>query len=259
MIGLALLGLLACQPAPPTSDAVLYTEVIGDPGGDPELSFAACDAIRNASARGDCQLGIARATAQVLYYDPETYCDRVDEGTWRYECYFQAAETWRRAGDEARAVRICRRAGPFEPDCLQHLWRTSLHVLLEDRGSAAFAHGLAEAEALRAEWATQAPDPTAFERRFWWEYYRDGFEQDSGAGAPLRLSACDPLPDVHRRRCRRIASRVYWTRLIVIAPSLPEFCEGAAQASLVQVPGLEAELDPMLDEAIARARGELCD
>ncbi len=50
----------------------------------------------------------------------EAACSAVEDGTWRWECYFRMAEELSRGGDAAEAVEHCLLAGRFARFCTTH-------------------------------------------------------------------------------------------------------------------------------------------
>lgn len=195
-----LIMLLACSSTP--VDGIReYTRLVGLERPD-EADFQACLKLDDPNLAGDCALALSQRIAAAEKSSLSERCDRVPEGVWRYECWFQSAELERRRGREAEAAEQCRSAGPFLNDCAQHLWQTRVHRLIHSNGKPPDFQGkLARATAIYDEWAPHLAEGTDLEDRFWNKYYQNGFE---GAGH-IDLAWCEGLPEEHRPRCESAA------------------------------------------------------
>ncbi len=185
-------ALAGCAEAPEGS-AARYYRVLSSPDMDPAEAAAICRELTEPSARGDCGLAVATRSP-----DPGRWCAAIEAGTWRRECYFQAAEALRRAGRDREAVALCMESGPFRDDCGQHLWQTRLHRLIGSGGAGAIAGALPRARDLYAEWEPLLGDRTDFRHRFWRRFYEDAFQSTP---PPIDLAVCEPLDPADRRRC----------------------------------------------------------
>ena len=195
--------LLGCsQPAPPPpTDVEVYTSVLEDRRGDPAESMALCDGLSDPGTRSDCQLVVARRAVGAPSSDPTGWCERVTEGVWRYECYFEAGESLRRRDREQEAAVACTKAGPFANDCAQHLWQTPVHRLF---GRAAhFEHIYVDALAIYEQWEPLLGEHTDLETRFWARFWEQGFLQ---WGRDTAL--CEGLPDSAVVACTEAAAVV---------------------------------------------------
>ena len=174
---LALCILPGCTRPP---DAALYAEALSAGGLDQAQS--ACARIRDARLRGDCRVAALEAWEQA---DP-AQCEAIDDGLWRDECTFLAAERlWSRQA-HAEAVAACHQTR-FSRHCVWHL--------LQDEAEAAADEAPASAEArmlpfLRVE--TRLPDAG---KQFWALWFR----LQARARRPVDGAACDGL--IEEDRC----------------------------------------------------------
>jgi len=260
---------LACGDAAPPDDAAVYAALLADPEPDPEVALPACLGLANEHARGDCAMAVALSAGRHPEVAPEAHCDRVPEGTWRYECYFQAAEISRGWRPREEQAALCRRAGPFADDCAQHLWQNAVVELVRGRGAGAFGAVIDDARAVYATWEPALGESTDFRRRFWRHLFWTGFEID---GPPMDLAACAPLDVDARRACRGTGARLFVTRLrrALLSggrPGLPArggveaFCAGPSDLSALstRLPSAAGAPDPALEDALAGEHERICD
>lgn len=192
-----LILLVSCARGP-AQDVSRYAELLGleRPG---VADMARCGELSDPDLAGDCALALAPRVASGQRVGMETLCERVPEGTWRDECWFQAAEAQRKHGHEQEAAELCRRAGPFINDCAQHLWQTRVHALISSRNGAPpdFFGKLATAQKIYDEWSPYLADSSDLEQRFWTKYFQNGFE----TVGRVDLAWCSPLPEPRATQC----------------------------------------------------------
>lgn len=253
-----LVGLAGCG-RPATDDLADYAAVVAQREPDPKRDFAVCARISDPNLAGDCALVVAQRGAQVRRQPPDTWCDEVPSGLWRWECWFQAAESERRSGREQVAAALCQKSGPFQNDCAQHLWQTRVHRLIHGRtGQApAFAENLSAARKIYNEWAPFLAESSDMEARFWEKYYQNGFE---GAGR-VALAWCDGLTEADHARCTSAAKDLVIREM---APNLDRanawsaFCALEAPTSADVAPWFRFQPDAELDALVAERHAVLC-
>ena len=208
MAGLALL--VACGGP---SDTSLHAAVLA---ADLEsVEVADCGTIRHEELRGECQLYAAFTVGSRRGEELGPRCDAVDEGVWRDECYFLAAEDLRRRQrDFAAAGALCARSSRFVDDCGQHLWQSPVKVIVDRHlATGDLESALAEATPVYCEWETILGEDSDIASRFWripigrrpW-----GWEADNAWRATRRITGGQGgwhrgiVRDVRRaRRCKR--------------------------------------------------------
>ena len=242
----------------PAADAALYAQVVGQRAPDPARDLGRCRKLGDPALAGDCALVVATRGAEARREPPGTWCASVPDGTWRAECWFQAAEAARRRGGEERAAELCFQAGPFKDDCAQHLWQTQVHTLIRaDRSTPDFVGKLAVAERIYGEWAPHLSESSDLETRFWAKYYQNGFE----TAGRVDLGWCDGLPEAHLARCVAAAEELVRREL---APDLDRsggwagFCALEHPDSASAAAWLRLRPDPRLDAVIAARHAEVC-
>lgn len=192
---------LGCAGPPPVdADArAAYLALVAAPSGDPAVDLARCRGLPDADLAGDCALVAALAADPVA-------CGAIDAGVWRDECWFQAAEIAQRAGDVARAVDRCGRAGRFGPECTYHLWRQAAKVAQDPDPAVALAR-IRPVEAAwvarlgaEAVWTGETLPGECPDRRvgalFWCVFWTE----EMGAVPTPDLAVCDALA-VGREGC----------------------------------------------------------
>ena len=254
----ALLVWAACSgsPAPPdATDRETYARLLNAADGTPEQMRTACGEIEDRTLRGDCQLVALERANRHTQAPLEDWCSRLDAGTPRDECWFVVAERRWRRGDASAAAQACRRAGPFEPDCVQHIWEDAVVALA---AGAPPAQWPARLEAITAEidgWVALFPQVDALADQMWVRFYERGLARP---GAPLDLTPCTPLPRPDATRCRLAGTALYARRLSRRADrSGVDLCARPARvhawADLVP-----ARTHPRLDRAVAALQQERC-
>jgi len=170
------IALWACTDAvpEPPEDVAVYTQVIAELKAEPETAMSRCDGLSDAGTRGDCQLLVARRAVRGPSSVPTEWCDRVNEGLWRHECFFEAAETLRRRGRSEDAAAACLLSGDFVNDCAQHLWQTPVHRLFQGDATG-FAALYPEALAIYERWVPALSEATDLDQRFWSRFWEQGF------------------------------------------------------------------------------------
>lgn len=122
----ALVLLVACWHAPP-GDQDRYLDVLQAEGSpDPEGQLATCAAIEEQGLRGDCGLVVSRRVIGSRSGEAARWCPEVEEGRWRDECWFKAAEDAQHQGAIEVARERCARAGSFRSECEFHLVQAEL-------------------------------------------------------------------------------------------------------------------------------------
>ncbi|MBN1336215.1 MAG: hypothetical protein JXB39_09665 [Deltaproteobacteria bacterium] len=264
-------GACSRDPARAQTDRETYVALLRSSDTPIAERMDRCLELADPALRSDCALVTAEAAPRQGAGRIEAWCDRVPAGTWRDECWFQASEQARRAGDWMRALALCRETGPFSTDCRQHLWQLALHASVPPEGPAGFATHLETAREVFERFRPLLAEDPEFEERFWLRWFQEGFEQGLG----LDVSACDPLPVRDAARCRLAATHVYRTRLdrslLTSAPSLAGFCDRATKDPTVAGvlgfefglvegnPGSIATPSPVLDEVVVQEYRRLCD
>ncbi len=178
-----------------------YSTVLTDRAGEPQHRLEACSAIRTSALAGDCALVVARQAEDSNPGTMKDLCPLVPAGTWRHECWFELAEATRQR-DPALAVSYCGHAGPFAPDCRQHLWQSLLWRIARSPGG--LEKNLGKAEALGRRWTRLLSDDPEFEQRFWRQFYRASLT----GSPPVDPARCQPLAVPHRSRCIEAARSI---------------------------------------------------
>ncbi len=101
--------LFGCAREP---DHARYLRALHAPDGP--AGWDVCLTVADPNLRGDCQASVA---AQDSYFDQ---CGQVNAGTWRDECWFEAAEDESRRGDMTGALVACTKSG-FAMQCQDHV------------------------------------------------------------------------------------------------------------------------------------------
>lgn len=124
-----LLCLTGCPPSPtaPTSDAERYVAALT--ATDPSAGFMQCDALQAPSLRGDCQATLAerRLTAQSSMAEITATCERIEDATWRSECWFMAADM--RAVTGSMVWGACEQTGRYREFCFDHALQRELELV----------------------------------------------------------------------------------------------------------------------------------
>lgn len=253
-----LLWVFAACGATPAQDVKVYAALVGERNPDPDRDLPACARLTDPNLAGDCALTVAQRAANSRKVAPETWCGEVPAGTWRYECWFQAAETARRRGQEQKAAELCRESGPFINDCAQHLWQTRVHTLIRADGRRPdFVGRLGAAQAIYDEWAPLLGEHTDLESRFWSKYYQNGFE----SVGHVATAWCDGLPEAHHGRCLEAARDIVVREL---APNLDRhnawasFCALSPATSANTSVWLRLDPSPELDAVVEERQRTLC-
>ena len=161
------LGLVAgCASS--TSDRVAYTEALH--AKDLEGAWGACGRVQDPDQRGDCEGSVAER------FSAWDRCDQMDEGRWRDECHFMAAEDIGRHGDIAAALKACS-ASAYAEQCGDHVLGIWVMSHLQD-----------DTAALSTSFAAFAPllAGPRIENQFWRSYFRNRIAR----GLPIDASGC---------------------------------------------------------------------
>ncbi|HJN75418.1 MAG TPA: hypothetical protein QGF58_15930 [Myxococcota bacterium] len=256
MAGLALL--VACGGP---SDTSLHAAVLA---ADLEsVEVADCGTIRHEELRGECQLYAAFTVGSRRGEELGPRCDAVDEGVWRDECYFLAAEDLRRRQrDFAAAGALCARSSRFVDDCGQHLWQSPVKVIVDRHlATGDLESALAEATPVYCEWETILGEDSDIASRFWRKLFGGFFEHTR----VLDTERCAPLDDVAEAHCRAAVAQVYLRRLHMLSVAEPDLlCKSTASnkpsvEALRRLPNLQAEPDPLLQSLLEEQHRWACE
>lgn len=248
MAGLALL--LSCGSGIPDTqrhDAVLSAPL-------DEVRLEDCAEIRSDDLRGDCQLYAAQVLGRTDGFGE--LCVGVDDGVWRDECYFLAAEQARRIGEDKRdAGRLCARSGRFANDCAQHLWQTGLKRTV-DANSDDLERVVTKTRALYCYWEPVLGEDTDFRVRFWQRAFSGWYERHQ----ELDPSMCDALEPAAADHCHRAAGGLYLRRLHMAAAQDPGVLCGPDPSvqALSDRPNLAAVDTPLFQELLTLQAAWAC-
>lgn len=256
--------LLACAGSP-ESDAKLYTRVATMQPMRAEAALALCARIQEPVSAADCAMVAASRGAEDEGLPPDTYCERVPDGQWRWECYFHASDSLREAGDSLAAAKLCPKTGPFAQDCGQHLWQDEIRGLIYAKGPGGFAEQLPKAENVWRRWRAILGEKGDLTDRMWRRYYSNGFE----ARPNLDLSYCDAVEGLgatvqdHRERCRHAGAHLFFRRLrqMIMHPGArKQLCavETPSCAAVAEIRPLQCEEDPLLTQVLAEQLDWVC-
>ena len=233
------------SPTSPAEDARLFADAMRN-AADAE-SFAVCERIGDQQTRAECQFVVATDGATKAGEAPESRCQRVPRGVWRDECWFDAAETWRRQGDGDRAGELCVKSGRFSVDCRQHLYQSELRAAVHKVG-VPFDQLLLEAKPVYCRWAPVLSEADDFEQRFWTKAWHGAhFSQPD-----LDLTRCEVLARGDREYCEKAGAELLaseFARVLVMDPQRVRFCEDPQAIRLetrwVPSEGLSAVVDEL--------------
>ena len=216
-----------------------------------EVTLEACDGIRDDGLRGECQMTAAQVSGGGEGFGD--LCPQVDEGVWRDECFFLAAEHTRRASHDKKAAgALCAQAGVFANDCAQHLWQTGLKRIVDqnlDDLDQAYDHSLE----LFCYWDPVLGQDTDLRQRFWHKGFGGWFERHG----ELDLGACSELDELPREHCEKAAAGLYLRRLHMVRPHASA-C-GKSFDELQSLPNLRAVEHPMLVEVATLQQDWMCE
>lgn len=261
-----LLFFLACgNSGDSRPDHEIYLAALA-PGTDtPEQRLKLCALLAEPLAKGDCGTQVVVSAARKKHPNPESFCESVEKGPWRAECFFEMAEFWRRKQDHRRAAELCAKSGPFIVDCGQHLWQGEVRDLVEGRSD--WAGFMAKADKLFEKWgrvfSTVEDAPFDFVDRFWRRLFQNVFESE----AVLRMEPCESMDAFHQAHCRAALGHLYLRRLQQIvrhAPEFKKFCGVSAdvladvQVGKLTPPSYRAEPDPLFEEVLSRLFEHSC-
>jgi len=255
----ALLFLLACHgaDAPPSPhDRQTYARLLGETERPAAAVREACAAIRHDGLRGDCQLAALGRADREEQGTLDGWCDALDDGTPRSECWFVLGERRRRMGALEEAAAACGRAGPFAADCAQHLWADAVVALEQDAPPPLWPERLPAIARAIDRWAALLPMVDDLPLRMWTRFYERGL---SRPGAPLDLDACRPLPRPDADRCRTAGTGLYARRIARRADAAGvDVCDRPARTAAWRdlVP---ARSHPRLDTELAALQATRCD
>ena len=121
-----LISLSGCKPAPQT-DAEHYLAALT--ATEPGVGFILCDAVHEPSLRGDCQASLAELllNPQSSMAEITDTCDRIQDVTWRSECWFMAADM--RAVTGSMVWGACEQTGRYREFCFQHALQRELELI----------------------------------------------------------------------------------------------------------------------------------
>jgi hypothetical protein len=250
-VAFALSALLSggCGGGGGLSDAERLTRALALPPDAVEEAIALCEGIRDAGSAGACAERVVIAV-DGAEKTPGARCERVPQGVWREECYFQAAEITRRKGDTDRAGELCAKAGPFVNDCGQHLWQTALKAVVERHDDP--IERRERAERLYRLWEPVLGESSDLASRFWQRYYQHQLERDP----VLSFDLCEAETGLNQVTCRKSVGQLYLGRIraMVGAPRGQEtLCALGPKgvATLSSAPGLNVKPDPAFDRILS--------
>lgn len=231
------------------NDAERLSQALALPPDAVEEAIALCEGIRDPGSAGACAERVVVAV-DGANKTPGARCERVPDGVWREECYFQAAEIARRRGDTDEAGELCAKAGPFINDCGQHLWQSALKSIVESNDEP--AERRERAERLYHLWEPVLGDSSDMASRFWQRFYQHQLEQDP----QLSFDLCEGETGDDQVTCRKSVGQLYLGRIraMVGSPRGPEtLCALGPQgvAALAAAPGLNVKPHPAFDRVLA--------
>jgi hypothetical protein len=258
--------LLACgERGDSRPDHEIYLAALAPGADSPEQRLKLCDLLAEPLAKGDCGTQVVVNAARNRHPNPESFCESVEKGPWRAECFFEMAEFWRRKKDHRRAAELCAKSGPFIVDCGQHLWQGEVRGLVEGRTD--WAGFLLKADNLFEKWgaifSTVEDAPFDFVHRFWRRLFQNVFESE----VVLSTSACASMDAFHQDHCRAALGHLYLRRLQQIvrhAPELESFCAVSAesladiQVGELTAPSYRVERDPIFEQVLRRLFEHSC-
>jgi len=254
-----LLFLLSCRDAdapPSRNDRETYARLLGETQMPAAAMREACLEIRHDELRGDCQLAALGRADREEEGTLDGWCDALDDGTPRSECWFVIGERRRRMGALEEAAAACSRAGPFAADCAQHLWADAVVALEQDAPPLRWPERLPSITREIDRWASLLPMIDDLPARMWTRFYERGL---SRPGAPLDLGACKRLPRPDAGRCRKAGTALYARRLARRADAAGvDICDRPARTAAWSelVP---ARSHPRLDAELASLQATRCD
>lgn len=156
-----MLVVLGCQPEPPPSDPVLYTQALTGGGLSTDARLELCEQIRDADLLADCVAGVLRWSS----LSHEERCMRIPASRWQDECWFQYAEFKQHSLSPAAAAAACQRAGRYTSSCINHVQFKHVLALYQTEPRDEQIEDLAQAW----EAALQRPTARVDTWRFYWE------------------------------------------------------------------------------------------
>ena len=168
-------------------------DAVGTRAECPEgMSLASCQT--RAARSAAVEEGVERAAS---------FCMVLEEGRWRHECMFQAAEAWSQQGGQGASpegVALCVAAGPFSDECLTH---AIMHLVRSGDGPG-WSGTVNDAAALQAAWEEwNAAFGAQLVDRFWSELLASSFANgEAWRGPPLDLPEA-ARPHVHAAAAMR--------------------------------------------------------
>jgi len=93
---------------------------------DPAEGLTLCGALSTTSLRGDCQADLAERLLQPdsTMAEVTAICDRIEEKSWRSECWFMAADARKVTGP--MVWNACEQAGQYRAFCFDHALQREL-------------------------------------------------------------------------------------------------------------------------------------
>ena len=189
-------GLLLVACSGGRSDAEAYREALVS-AKTFSAAQVACDGIRDAASRGDCQVTITERFGPV----DETACAHVTDPVWLDECRFLLAERIGQTGDLPLAISVCKQSR-FRRYCAWHL--------LQDAVDATLDQSAAEAEQVLEDFGGI---PSLKDAPF--QFWRIRFRELSGHGRSA--SEADCTGRTHQLGCEQALTRHVWELLEVVA------------------------------------------
>jgi len=230
-------------------ERALYIEVLNARKDTREADFERCKQLAEPGYRGDCMLTVALRLG-VRQDNPSMFCDRISSGTWRDECWFQAAEHRHKQVRVNEAVSLCQSAGRFRSRCEYHLWDADVGRAMREAGDIPGGDLVRIVEPveviwskrLGAEWTpgdldfADIEEDSTFEAVFWtrvmqrWHHHRE----------LLDLTVCQTVPDEHVLICRTVLKDVLFRRVLDWKRRHGGECpERVADASIGPIPTIQ--------------------
>ena len=261
-----LFAVFGCGEAGPkvTEEAQIYASIVGDPAPVVERDMDRCHALRDEAVAGDCALVVARQAAKVAGQPPETHCERIEVEGWRAECWFLAAEEYRRKGTRDKAARACGQSGKYANDCAQHLWQQDLGRVASRNTVYDLTAAVEKGKAMAEKWSAilnQSDAGSDFELRFWRRFYERCFEYKRNS---LEIARCDTLSGADRERCRLSVGHLYMRRLrdrVLVPGGRAALC-GLDPVNVITagrvMSGLNAQSDTLLQTVLEEQYTQIC-
>lgn len=254
-LSLALVACTGTASAPSATDRERYAALLADTRPSPTEMLAACTEVGDPLLRGDCQLAALARADREYTGELSGWCELVDRGRPRDECWFTIAERRMRERRESAAAEACGRSGAYEEDCERHLWEQAIVSIERGLSPSRWAQALPRLHDEFARWATVLPGVDGLPAAMWTRFYERGF---SRPGVPLDLGHCQPLPRADADRCYMAGTALYRRRLARrVDIEGADLCARTPRASSWS-DLLPAAAHPRLDEAVVALCAERC-